>query len=564
MYRWDGNPENWGIGVYRDIPVSRWVKLARERHKNDLRRSIEDPSFPFYFDNKAAQKAVWFFETQLRHTKGRWANKPFLLSDWQELDIIQPLYGWKKKSDGFRRFRRALQMVARKNGKTQEVAGIGLIGLTEEQGGEVYCMAPKEKQSKLTFNQAKKMSRKSPLLRKEIRRYVNRLECPRTDSVMTPLGRDSDKDDGLNPHYGLIDEYHLMSTNLQLAQIEDAVTARDQWLAFISSTAGYNSTCPCHDEQEYCERILLGEIENDEYLIFIATVDDEDAWDQEEEQIKANPNWGISVNPDEMRAKTKIAKEMPSKKNSFLVKRCNIWTSAETAWLSLQKWNRTGEPLDLDFLEGRPCYGGFDKGLTRDLTALCLAFPGDGWNEGKQYPVYLLMKYWCPETRIIEKSKEDGAPYLAWQDQGHITMMPGETTDDDVVLTDIMKLSEKYDIRNICVDRYKAEGIMQHLEAKGHTIIKHPQTILGMTGPCRKFEELMVAGRIKHGGCPVLKWMVSNASIFKNNNEDIKLVKPKDERKRIDGLVAAVMAVGRLAIEPPPPPPKKFRGLITL
>ena len=119
------------------ILVCRLVKLAVKRHVNDLKKSGE--TFPYVFDDVHAQNAIGFFCEQV-HTKGKLARQKLQPQPWQQW-VIAMLYGWRRKDNGKRRFRRVYLQVARKNGKTFFASGVGLYDLISEPGSEVYSAA---------------------------------------------------------------------------------------------------------------------------------------------------------------------------------------------------------------------------------------------------------------------------------------------------------------------------------------------------------------------------------------------------------------------------------------
>lgn len=562
--RWDGTPDGWGRGHYRDIPWGSYVVKARNRHINDLKRvEAKDPNFPFYFDWRASEHAVRFIKL-LRHVEGEWAGRPFDLSDWQEWDIVRPIFGWKRL-DGRRRYRDAFISVARKNGKSSLVAAMSayLFLADAEFGAQVYSAATKEEQARIVFDMARKMIEFSPELRGEIKSFKKTFVCDKTGSRYMPLGRDSKTMDGFSVHCGVIDEYHAHKTSEMYDVIDDGRGARRQPLLLTITTAGFNVSSPCKKEWDVAARILDGHLVNENYYCFIAAADDPKEWRSEEQWWKANPNMGISVYVEGFQSDFEKAYASPQKQNSFKTKRLNIWTEQNTRWIPMERYAQCDGPINLDFLKGKRCFGGLDLGITRDISALALAFLDPDKPKGQE-DVYLLMKYWIPEVGKYERYKNDGVNYPEWCDAGWITTTPGETTRYDIVRRDINALAEEYDIAEIAIDRAHAHELMQQLADDGLNIVKHAQTLMAMNFPCRAFEELILEQRLKHGNDPVLRWMVSNAAIIKDGAENIKVVKDKSG-DRVDGVVATVMAIGRLLIAPEPAKSVyQSRGIVVL
>ena len=547
--------DSWGAGSYRDIPVCKWVILARERHKRDLKR-IGDPDFPYYYDEEAADHAIWFFQ-QLKHTKGRkWRGKQFVPSDWQEWDILRPLFGWKRL-DGTRRFRRFFIFVPRKNGKSTLIAAIGLYMLVAdgEYGAEVYCTATKEEQAKIVWNEAKRMVRASPLLAGEVQRFAKSLFCEELESVMRPLGRDTEGHDGLDVHCGLIDEYHAHKTDEMVGVLETGIGAREQALIGIITTAGINSKCPCAEEVDFAKSLLEHRVDNEEYFVYLCEPDDPNKWDTYEECQKANPQIGLSLKWEDFEQEIKLAHQRPSKKFHFLVKRMNIWYEGAEAWIPTEKWDLGAGAIDWSLLEGKRCFGGLDMGINRDLSAFVLAFMDEKdakVRSAEKLPrVYLLPFFWIPEEGKRRRYEEDGVDYPTWADQGFIRTTPGDTTRFDIVRRDINELAERFEIAEIAVDPAKAHQLAQELADDGFEVFKHMQTFPALNGPYEQMENLIFQGRMMHGDNPVMRWMIGNARIIHDAAERIKVAKDKS-KDRVDGVVASAMAIGRLLIAPQP------------
>jgi len=527
--------------------------MERERHKRDLKKAETDPNYPYYYDEAAADKAVWFM-LQLRHFDGEWYGKPFELSDWQEWDIVRILFGWKRKANGLRRFRTAYIEIARRNGKSFLAAAIAayLTIADNEYGAQVYSAATKEAQARIVWEAAKRMIDLSPDLRDEVSPYKSSIFFPVLGSRFCPIGSDSDKQDGFSVHGAVIDEYHAHKTSEIYDVLSSGRGSRRQPLLVIITTAGLKSVGPCKKESDYAKKVLEGVIENDEYFAFVATVDDEEKWEDLDEAIKANPNWNISVYPEGYLSELKEAQQSAVKQNSFKTKRLNIWTEQKTRWLRVKDWEACEGTLSLDDLRGKRCFCGLDLGITQDLSAFAAAFHlGDYEDEhGVMLPlVGLMMRFWCPEEGLFQRSHEDGVPYQLWAARGWIHPTPGNTTRYDIIRKDINEFAEQFEIAEIAIDRAHAHQLMVELADDGFDIVKHAQTLMAMNFPCRSFEELILQKRIKHEGNEVMKWMIANVAIIKDGNENIKVVKDKSG-DRVDGVVAAAMAIGRLLIAP--------------
>jgi phage terminase large subunit-like protein len=534
------------MGEYRPVTECKWIQLARARQIADLKRAeLDDTSFPYHFDSEAADQAIWFFEENLVHTKGKqFANRPFKLSAWQKWDIIAPAFGWMHK-DGSRRFHRFLIYLPRKCGKSALGSGIGnyLAFGDAEPGAEVYAAATKERQARIVWGEAKRQIKRSPVLSDMVKCMQRELYCEELESIFTVLGRDSDTEDGLNVHGAIIDEYHAHKDNSMLGVLETGVEARENWQIWIISTAGFSPSSPLKDELSYCERLLEGKIENETYLPILYTVDDPERWHEPEEIIKANPMVGEIIKLDGLMSKAQQALDQPSKKPGFLVKHCNIWMTSSDPFIDQMAWEACAEKVDEKALEGQRCWGGFDYGRTEDLSAFALVFKHEVAGEEPVYDV--LMRYWMPEEQdLLARSRADEADYFKWVELGLLKLTPGKETRKDIIRQDILELRSRFKIDQVGVDAWAVADLSQDLAADGLTMVSIAQTMKGMSFSTQAMRDLTIAQRLRHGGHEILQWNIANAVARYDGEGNVKLMKDLSKR-RIDGAVALSMALGR-------------------
>ena len=534
----------------------KWVRLACERHVKDLKTGKKRG---LYFDETAAKTAIAFFYL-LNHSKGEWAGKPLSLEPWQQF-FIWNLFGWKRK-DGTRRFRTAYQEVARKNGKTTIAAGIGLYLLAAdgEPGAEIYTAATKRDQARIAHGEATRMVKASKPLKKMIRSFKDNLHIEDTASKFEPLGKDADSMDGLNVHGAIVDEVHAHKTREVWDKLETATGARRQPIMLGITTAGFDRQSLCYQLNEYTQKILSGIIVDDSFFGIIFTLDEGDNWEDENVWVKANPNLGVSKKWDDMRRKAKRAKDMPAALNAFLRLELNIWTQSVTRWVNQEKWDLCADVVDPDLLAGAECYGGLDLSSNIDLSAWIKIFPPESANG-----IYkILCHFWIPEDNIEQRVKRDRVPYDVWVREGYITATPGNVIDYDFILAQIDQDAEDFDLREIAFDRWGATKIQTQLLDHGHTIVKFGQGFASMSGPMKEFEKLILAGKLAHGGNPVLTWMADNLVVREDPAGNIKPDKEKS-REKIDGMVGAVMALDRaIRHEGGGKSVYKDRGLVTI
>ena len=527
------------VGVLSgQVVACKWARLAVGRHVQDLETGHERG---LYFDEERAQHVIDFFQF-LKHSKGEWAGQVITLEPWQQF-TLWVLFGWVNE-DGTRRFRTAYLEVARKNGKSTVLSGLGLYLMVAdgEPGAEIYSAATKRDQAKITWSEASRMVKSSAYLRKliQIYRSSDNLSIADTASKFEPLGRDSDGMDGLNIHGAIVDELHAHKTRDVWDLLETATSARRQPMMLAITTAGFNRQSICYEQHDYTEKVLEQVLNDDTFFGIIFALDADDDWEDESVWPKANPNWAISVKPDDLRRKAEKAKEMPSALNAFLRLHMNQWTQSETKWMDAEKWRCCGQAVDADGLRGRTCYAGLDLSSTTDISALLLVFPPLTDDDAFQ----VLCRFWIPETAMRERSKRDRVPYDAWVRQGYIVATPGDVIDYDFIQADLEELSERYEVAEVAFDRWGATKLSTDLTEAGFTMVQFGQGFASMSGPMKELERLVASQGIHHGNNPVLTWMADNLVAREDPAGNIKPDKQRSIEK-IDGMVALTMALDR-------------------
>ena len=307
------------------IPACAEVIQTCERHLNDLNKE-KNEDFLYRFDKEAAERVCNFIQL-LPHTKGKWARERKLieLEPWQKF-IFCCVFGWVKKSSGMRRFTEAYCEIPRKNGKSVIAAGIAnyMLCADGEYGAEVYCGASTEKQAWEVFRPAKLMLEKTPALVKQagIDIMAKNISIPKDGSRLEPLI--GNPGDGSSPSCALIDEYHEHDAPDLYETMITGMGSREQPLAFIITTAGFNLGGPCYEKRRQAQQMLNGAMPNDELFGIIYTIDTDDDWQKPSTLIKANPNYGVSVGEEFLLKQQQDAIRYPSRTNGFLTKHLNV------------------------------------------------------------------------------------------------------------------------------------------------------------------------------------------------------------------------------------------------
>lgn len=483
-----------------------------------------------------AMRPIQFIEKFCVHVKGGKAGHPVELDLWQ-CAFVGNLFGWIRP-DGTRRYRTCLLYVPRKNGKSLIGASIGtfMFFCDGEPGFEIYCAAADASQSRLVWNVAKQMIEKSPKLADLVELYTNSIKLKGDDSFWKPVSKEPGTKMGFNTHLFIMDELHVQNGNALFDALNTSMVARVQPLALYLTTADYSRPSVCNSEYELALRIRNGELNDPYYLPVIYEAKLTDDWTSEETWRKANPGYGISVQPDRIREQCERAKQMPTYENTFKRFYLNIRTEQSERMIKMDAWDKCNRPLEVAALAGKRCFAGLDLSTTRDVTALVLYFPDFG--------NYLLCRFWIPAENAKERQERDRVEYLTWQRQNLITLTPGNVIDYDYIRKELNELAKTYRIMKIGYDPYNATELAVHLsEQDGLPMEQFRQGFISMNEPIKKFEALIVSGQLNHGGNAVLRWMATNVSAKYDAAGNVKFDKQKSAEK-IDGMVAAAMAIG--------------------
>jgi len=497
----------------------------------------------YYFDEKHAALAVNFFEKLLRHTKGEFAGQPFELLDWQKDEIIKPLFGWKRKDNGLRRYRTVYVEVARKNGKSSIAAGLAalLLLMDNEPGAEIYSAAADRDQARIVFNQAKAMIENSPELKKRTEIYSNTITVPKTRSYYRVLSADAPTKHGLNAHGVIFDELHAQPNRDLWDVLVTSTGSRRQPIIFAMTTAGYDRESICWEIHEYARQVRERIVDDPTFLSVVYAADEDDDWLDEKVWEKANPSLDVTIKREYLRNEAKKAQNIPAYQNTFRRLHLNQWTQQETRWLDMTYWDACGEPIHEKLLEGSICYGGLDLASSSDIAAFNLCFPNQS-GEPEQY--IWLPFFWIPKENLMERVRKDRVPYDAWVRDGFVTATEGNVIDYGYILRDIERLGERFNIREIAFDRWGAVQISQTLEDMGFMMVGFGQGYKDMSPPMVELMRIVLDGKLRHGGNPVLRWMADNLVVSTDPAGNVKPNKAKS-REKIDGITAGLMSLDR-------------------
>jgi len=493
----------------------------------------------FYFDDKAADRVVYFIENHIKHIKGELGGQPFKLEPFQKT-IVRDLFGWKYRDSKLRRFRTAYICLPRKNGKSTLISAIALYMLLadNEPSAECYIAAGDRQQAGIIFDVASSMVRADNQLNKNLKVFKNSIIHEKSNSAFKAISSEASSKFGYNASFICMDEFFVQKDSSLWDALTTSVGSRRQPLTIAITTAGYNRESICYKTEEYGRKVAEQIIDDSSFYYVKYACDLETDWTSDKALQIANPGLesGI-VKLDYLKREQEKAIKLPSYENTFRMLHLNQWMSSASKWLSDQQWMECNKaPIHLEDYKGMTAYAGLDLASVRDISAFVLIIPED-----ERFTVIPFC--FAPKDNAFIRSRRDQVDYIGWEKEGLMELTPGNVTDYKYIEKRIKEVAEIVNIKEIAYDRWNSSMLVNQLVEDGLPMTPYGQGFASMSTPTKELEKLVLGKQINHGGHKVLRWSCSNISIKTDPAQNIKLDKSKST-ERIDPMVALVMALG--------------------
>ena len=488
------------------------------------------------FYPRIAKWAVDWFPKNLTHFEGDCAGQPFELLPWQK-KLVGHLFGWLNP-DGTRRFRTLFLYIPRKNGKTTLAAGLADLLFAEdgEAGAQIYAGAKTREQAGILYDHAATLINSETVERCGLNipkgKNARKMYCDIYNSVLRAVSRDAGSMQGYNPSVGIIDELHVQPDRKLIEAFVKGMTARRQPLMIYLTTAAEEGENVCNEELHVAEQVRDGVIVNPSYFPAIFAAPDDADISDEKVWIAANPSIGYATKLENIRKEFEEINGSIERLASFKRYILNQHVKSNRAWIDLAYWDACGGEFDDTELNGQECYGGIDLSSTNDITALVLFFPASK---------KIFARFFVPRETARKKLEYD-----FWRGKGLIKIAGAECINDNEVAAEIKALSQRFNVLAWAYDPHGMAHMAKELTDAGLVMRPFRQGTLSMNEPTKLTEKMILQKEINHGGNPVLRWMMTNARTMQDNNGCIRIVKEnKDSPRKVDGVVAMIMAIGQ-------------------
>ncbi|WP_320199878.1 terminase large subunit [Agrobacterium sp. rho-13.3] len=500
------------------------------------------------------QRAVDFLRS-LKHPKSKLPDRAFQLDPWQER-IVRQIYG-PCDENGNRTIKQATILLPRGNRKTSLGAALALLhtmGPEAVPGGEVLTAAADRKQAKLAFTEAESIIRSGSedLWRKgqgtrrfdagntiKVQEYKNRLTFP-NGSFLESLSNDAGTQHGRTPVFALVDEIHAHKKRDLWDVIRTGLVKVPNSLCIVITTAGRGQENIGHEVIQYARDVAAGKVYDPATLPILFETSPDADWQDEEVWKAANPGL-IHGYPDigGLRQLAREAAQRPADREAFRQLHLNVWLGhSSDPFVEMSIYDKGAAAFDISELEHEPCWLAVDLSSNSDLTVIVAA-----WRDGEDgYFVYPW--YFCPADNLYRRAERDNVPYPTWADEGYIEPTNGNVVDFRAVEDTIREICERFQVREIAFDPHLARNMLNNLLEDGYPAIEMRQGWVTMAPAIKELERAIIAGRLRHGGHPVLRWNFDNIAVETDKAGNKSFHKGKS-RDKIDGAVAAAMAVAR-------------------
>lgn len=490
------------------------------------------------------ERAVRFLRA-LKHPKNPAPGHAFQLDPWQER-IVRRIYG-PRHDDGTRIVRNVVLLLPRGNRKTSLAAALALlhtIGPERVPGGEVISAAADRKQARLAYAEALGIVREDKRIAAATRilDYRNRLAYPKVSTFYEAISADAGTQHGRTPVFVLADELHAWPKRDLWDVLRSGLPKTRGSLLVVATTAGRGQDNIAHEIVDYARRVARNEIDDSATLPVLFEAPADTDWRDEALWHRVNPGLAHGY-PDiaGLRQLAREAESRPGDREAFRQLHLNVWLDhSADPFVEMAIYDEGAAPIDLETLETEPCWLGVDLSSNSDLTAIVAA-----WRDGQGgYIVHPW--FFCPADNLRARADRDGVPYPTWASDGHIIPTPGNVVDFRTVEDTIRDLCRRFDVREIAFDPHLARNTLNNLLEDGYPAVEMRQGWVTMAPAIKELERAIVGGRFQHGGHPVLRWNFSNIAVETDKAGNKSFHKGKS-RDRIDGAVAAAMAVARAA-----------------
>jgi len=525
------------------------IVVGRELYQllENLIADLENPAY--VYDTRDAEFRIEFIENFCRHTKSPFYGRPFVLELWEKA-FIEVFYSFKWSDEGYRnyygedppkkqlrRFKKAILLIARKNGKSTLCAGLCLTELMVGKGGnDIVCSSNDDQQAEIIFSEINNMREQFDPKGKRTHKNLRGIFNLKNKSRIFKISDKTRNKEGRNIDGAILDESHEMKDNVIAKSIDQSQSTKDEpWFINIT-TEGFINDGYLDQELRYARAVLAKEEEDDTLLPWLYTQDSEqEVWQDERSWQKSNPSLGTIKKVKYLKDQIRKAQRDKAERVFMLAKDFNIKQNNAAAWLLAEEITNS-ETFDLEDFRGRFAIGGVDLSKSGDLACVRLLF----LRNGKKYTH---SHYFIPEAKLSQLPRDDLPRFQEWIRQGRITVSEGNENDFRLVTAWFVRMVKDHGIKvyKVGYDKWSAVYWVKEMEDTGFDMVQVKQDWAPMSEPMKLVEADLRSKLLVYNNDSLDRWCLENTSIAVNNKLEQMPVKIQGkEDKKIDGAVTMI------------------------
>ena len=447
---------------------------------------------------------------------GSFLGEPFELLPFQK-EIIDDIY--RTDDEGKRRHRLYLLGLSRKSGKSQLASALAIYHLIADDADKsplVVCAAGSRDQARLVFQEVSRCIKASPDLSEVCQVYRNEIRCDLNNGVLKVLSADHGINQGLNPTFVVIDEYHIHKNDELFNALTLGSATRNQPLCMVISTAGFDLDSPLGELYRLGRKVESGEVEDPSFGFTWYGPNDHEKYDHSDPETweRFNPAFNHFMNRSEMESAFNHTHE-----SAFIRYRLNGWTATDNAWLESGVFDAL--KTDRQLKPGDRIVIGVDAAWQNDASAIVAC--------SVDQPHHLeILGLW-------EKPDTAGGHSMGWRTPIH------ELKDT------ILEACERFSVVEIACDPWRLEETLANLAEMGLPVVEFStNSVQRMTQATQLAFDKIINGELSHDGDPALIRHFNNAVLREDPKRGSRLTKErKGSSKKIDIAIAAIIALHR-------------------
>lgn len=497
-------------------------------------KEINDDTRNFYFDFDAAERYLRSVQ-KFDHVIGHWGTKNIVYEPWQ-CWVWMNIMGFKMRDTKFRRFRTAHVEIARGNAKSAMAsqAALYFLALDNPNGNIISTVATKKEQARIVLDSARLMARKNKSFTRHTGTQVlaHHISHTKSGSMVRALASEHGGLDGLNDVLAICDELHAMK-RATFEVITSGMSKRPDSLTLCITTAGHDMHSVGCSQSAYAKKVATGEVDDETFFAAVYTLDEGDDWEDESVWLKPNPNLGISVDLNTLRAKVKKAIETPADIPGLKIKHMNIWIAEAKAYYDPGIWDKCAVPdWNEERLHKKRCRMGIDLASHIDITAIVMVFRDD---DG----VYdFVFRCYIPQATL---DAEKNTLYHEAVADGDLIITKGAAINYDFIREEAEKLAAEFRVIECLYDAWNATETAQKLANKIE-MVKISMNVANLSEPMKKLDAFMRDGKLRHKNSRFIRWCLGNVVAKEDHNGNV-FPRKSHIKLKIDPIVAALMAL---------------------